>query len=187
MRQRVFCASLADVFDGEMPEILSSWRADLWRLIDQTPQLDWLLLTKRPGNIMRFSPWKERLPHNIWVGTSVENEEWAKRRLPILSKVPAVVRFVSAEPLLGGFSLSDYSVDWVIAGGESGKGFRELPADYVRTLRDQCDALGISFFFKQWGGRTPKALGRELDGQLHDEIPTPRNPSSSIVYESIEH
>lgn len=179
VRERVFCASLADVFDGEMPEILSAWRADLWQLIEQTPQLDWLLLTKRPGNIMRLSPWKDRWPHNVWVGTSVENDEWARRRLPVLSEVPAVVRFVSAEPLLSDFSLADYKVDWIIAGGESGTGFRDVNADHVLSLRDQCRAREISFFFKQWGGRTPKVRGRELDGQLHHEIPTPRAVSES--------
>ncbi len=174
VRERVFCASLADVFDGEMPETLSAWRADLWQLIDQTPRLDWLLLTKRPGNIMRFAPWKGRWPHNVWVGTSVENEEWAGRRLSVLAEVPAVVRFVSAEPLLGDFSLANYAVDWVIVGGESGHGFRELNVDHARSLRDQCRERGIPFFFKQWGGRSPKARGRELDGQLWSQIPTPR-------------
>lgn len=173
VRERVFCASLADVFDGEMPKTLSPWREDLWKLIERTPQLDWLLLTKRPGNIKRLAPWKDVWPHNVWVGTSVENEEWARRRLPILSEVPAVVRFVSAEPLLDGFDLADYKVDWLIAGGESGQGFRSLDADHVRHLRDQCTARGIPFFFKQWGGRTPKAGGRELDGSLWSELPTP--------------
>jgi protein gp37 len=174
IRERVFCASLADVFDGEMPEVLSEWRAELWRLIEQTPQLDWLLLTKRPGNILRFAPWHDGWPHNVWVGTSVESEEWAQRRLPVLSKVPAAVRFVSAEPLLEKFSLADYEIDWLIAGGESGKGFRDLNPDHVRSLRDQCGARNIAFFFKQWGGRTPKIAGRELDGRFHDEIPNPR-------------
>lgn len=171
VRERVFCASFADVFDGEMPETLSEWRADLWELIESTPQLDWLLLTKRPGNIMRLAPWKDRWPHNVWVGTSVENEEWARRRLPVLSEVPAVVRFVSAEPLLGAFSLADYSVDWLITGGESGNGFRKLDIEHVRSLRDQCQARGTAFFFKQWGGRTPKVAGRELDGRTWSDFP----------------
>jgi protein gp37 len=173
VRERVFCASLADVFDGEMPEILDGWRADLWELIALTPHLDWLLLTKRPGNVLRMVPWGDRWPKNVWIGTSVENKEWAERRLPVISRIPAVVRFVSAEPLLGDFSLHDYPVDWVIAGGESGNGFRELNPAHARSLRDQCQALGKRFFFKQWGGRTPKANGRELDGRTWDEIPTP--------------
>lgn len=174
VRERVFCASLADVFDGEMPDVLNTWRADLWRLIDATPQLDWLLLSKRPGNVLRFAPWKDRWPANVWVGTSVENEEWAQRRLPVLSQIPAVVRFVSAEPLLGDFSIEGYAIDWIIAGGESGTGFRSLQPEHVRSLRDQCQVRGIAFFFKQWGGRTPKAAGRDLDGRLWSEVPFPR-------------
>jgi protein gp37 len=178
-RQRVFCASLADVFDGEMPEVLNVWRADLWTLIVKTPQLDWLLLTKRPGNVLRMVPWEDVWPRNVWIGTSVEDGEWAKRRLPMLSRIPATVRFVSAEPLLADLCLSGYAVDWVIAGGESGNGFRELNAAHVRSLRDQCQAMGIPFFFKQWGGRTPKANGRELDGRVWSEIPIARHDPSA--------
>jgi protein gp37 len=177
----VFCASLADVFDGESPETLNSWRTDLWRLIEATPQLDWLLLTKRPGNARRMVPWGDRWPRNVWIGTSVENDEWARRRLPILSELPAAVRFVSAEPLLGRFSLDGYSVDWVIAGGESGIDFRPLETGHVCHLRDECQRRGISFFFKQWGGRTPKAGGRQFDGRLWHEIPTPRKAPDDVV------
>lgn len=176
IRERVFCASLADVFDGENPEILNTWRADLWRLIEMTPQLDWLLLTKRPGNVRRLAPWGDNWPHNVWIGTSVENEEWANRRLPVLSDIPAVVRFVSAEPLLCDFSITAFKVDWVIAGGESGIGFRTLQPEHVRSLRDQCQRHDVAFFFKQWGGRTPKVAGRELDGRHWSDIPIPRVP-----------
>lgn len=86
VRERVFCASLADVFDGENPEILNAWRADLWRLIEMTPQLDWLLLTKRPGNVRRLAPWGDSWPHNVWIGTSVENDEWANADFPCYPK-----------------------------------------------------------------------------------------------------
>jgi protein gp37 len=161
-----------------MPEALNAWREDLWRLIGETPNLDWLLLTKRPGNVMRMVPWGARWPHNVWLGVSAENEEWARRRLPILSKIPAAVRFVSAEPLLGVLSLEGYDIDWVIAGGESGHNARPLVPAHVQVLRDQCMARGISFFFKQWGGRTPKANGRELDGRTWSEIPTPREAAA---------
>jgi len=174
IRPRVFCASLADVFDGEMPGILDPWRAELWDLIERTPHLDWLLLTKRPGNVMRMVPWGDRWPQNVWIGTSVENADWAANRLPVLSSIPAAVRFVSAEPLLEDFSLAGHNVDWVIAGGESGHGHRPLEADHVRSLRDQCNDLGVSFFFKQWGGSTPKKAGRVLDGREWSEFPTPR-------------
>ena len=175
IRQRVFCASLADIFDGEMPEVLNQWRSDLWKLIVETPFLDWLLLTKRPGNVMRMVPWENNWPQNIWIGTSVENAEWAERRLPILSEIPAAVRFVSAEPLLGDFFLDGYRIDWLIAGGESGFGFRSLNVEHVRSLRDQCSKAGIAFFFKQWGGTTPKVGGRDLDGRQWSEFPTPRS------------
>lgn len=173
-RARVFCASLADVFDGESPHVLDAWRADLWQLIDQTPHLDWLLLTKRPGSVLRMVPWGEHWPHNVWIGTSVENNVWAQNRLPILSRIPAVVRFISAEPLLGNVSLSGYDIDWVIAGGESGHGFRQLEPENAKKLRDQCIINSIPFFFKQWGGRSPKVGGRELKGRLWSEIPQPR-------------
>lgn len=111
-RYRVFCALLADVFDGEMPEMLNPWRSDLWEIIEATPHLDWLLLTKRPGNVMRMAPWGQRWPENVWVGTSVESARWADNRLPVLSAIPAAVRFISAEPLLGNFSLEGHNVDW---------------------------------------------------------------------------
>jgi protein gp37 len=175
IRERVFCASLADVFDGEMSAALDFWREDLWRLINDTPHLDWLLLTKRPGNIRRLAPWGSRWPHNVWVGTSVENEEWARRRLPVLSEVPAVVRFVSAEPLLSDFSIAGYDIDWLIAGGESGRNFRPLSPEHVRSIRDRCIERRIAFFFKQWGGQSPKANGRELDGKEWSEIPIPKH------------
>lgn len=91
----------------------------------------------------------------------------------MLSEIPAVVRFVSAEPLLSDFSIKGFKVDWVIAGGESGIGFRTLQPEHVRSLRDQCQRHDVAFFFKQWGGRTPKIAGRELDGRLWSEIPIP--------------
>lgn len=111
LRYRVFCASLADVFEAKpnQPE-LDEWRSDLWALIEVTPNLDWLLLTKRPENVLRIVPehWQARLPANIWIGTSVENQETADERIPHLLKIPAVVRFVSAEPLLGPIYLDSY-------------------------------------------------------------------------------
>ena len=110
-----------------------------------------------------MAPWKSSWPANVWIGTSVENGAWAQRRLPILSEIPAVVRFVSAEPLLESFSVADYSVDWLIAGGESGRGHRTLDPSHIRALRDDCQRNDVAFFFKQWGGRTPKQQGRELD------------------------
>lgn len=205
VRPRVFCASLADVFEGEdtMPE--SSWRdvrearRRLFDLIVATPNLDWLLLTKRPENIewalktayptifglnlsganTFIDAWMDR----VWIGTSVENQEQAGKRIPELLKVKARVRFLSMEPLLGPVSLrwlpawrredgsltalrSDAidvatrsrntnhldglrELDWIIVGGESGGHKRPMDADWARTVRDQCNEAGVSFFMKQ--------------------------------------
>ena len=102
-------------------------------------------------------PW----PENVWIGVSVENQQ-AAWRLDPLRKVPAAVRFVSAEPLIGPVELDLNGIDWLIMGGESGHHARPIRADWVRSLRDDCEADGVAFFFKQWGGRTPKAGGRSL-------------------------
>lgn len=160
-RYRVFCASCGDVFEdrGE----LIPWRNDLFQVIEQTPHLDWLLLTKRPENIAKMTPlkWCVKWPEHVWVGTSVENQEAADKRIPHLLGVPAKVRFLSCEPLLGPVDLrkcyeSDVKrwsggINWVICGGESGHGARPMHPEWARSLRDQCQATGVPFFFKQWG------------------------------------
>jgi len=160
-RRRVFCASLADVFDNEVDP---QWRHDLWKLIHATPNLDWLLLTKRIGNaqqpeVYRYLSW----PPNVWLGITVVNQEEADRDIPKLLKVPAAIRFLSIEPMLepikfGGLLCGDsargldaHGIDWVIAGGESGANARPMHPDWVRSLRDQCAAAGVPFLFKQWG------------------------------------
>lgn len=253
-RPRVFCASLADVFEGGRPE-LDAWRADLWRLIEQCDELDWLLLTKQPENVRKMVPWEwigrgaceeckgngyafgealcghcpgcngedfaraPKWPSYVWLGTTVENQAMADERIPHLLRVPASVRFVSIEPLLGPVDLTatpagdvlcrcagcmtmtpDARISWVIVGGESGPGARPMHPDWVRSIRDQCVAAGVPFFFKQWGEwvqeeQAPidtvlpstsytfpklkgdfwkagkKAAGRELDGRSWDEVP----------------
>lgn len=178
IRYRVFCASLADVFDNHKT-ILPEWRADLWSLIRATPNLDWLLLTKRPQNIARMLPdgWGDGWP-NVWLGTSTENREEMLRRGEALARIPAFVTFWSAEPLVGdlGEIPSHIMPDWVITGGENGQNFRPVNADWFRSIRDQCAAKGVPFLFKQWEGRNQKeikAKGRELDGIVHDGYPTP--------------
>lgn len=188
-RQRVFCASLADVFDNEVD---STWRFDLWKLIADTPRLDWLLLTKRIGNARMMLPgfwslgalerWKTAFSH-VSIGITVCNQEEAHRDIRKLLEIPAAKRFLSIEPLLGPVDLTsvhvgggnghhefdpiitgnalrrvyppDPSVTWVIVGGESGPGARPMHPDWVRSLRDQCQAAGVPFFFKQWGEWTP--------------------------------
>lgn len=151
-RHRVFCASLADVFEikADQKADLSNWLLDLCALIVATPHLDWLLLTKRPENAKW--DWKT-FPDNIWIGTSVENQEYADKRIPELLKIPAPVRFLSVEPMLGPVDLSPWldQIQWVIVGGESGPAARPMHPDWVRSVRDQCEAAGVPFFFKQWG------------------------------------
>ncbi len=175
VRHRVFCSSLADVFDNQVPD---EWRADLWALIAATPHLDWLLLTKRPQNIAKMLPadWRDDCHSvgypNVWLGTTAENQTEANRRIPHLLAAPARVRFLSCEPLIGPVNLRDalivgpeggwewwgadrHMLHWVIAGGESGPQARPMHPDWARTLRDQCAAAGVPFFFKQWGEWAP--------------------------------
>lgn len=161
-RHRVFCASLADVFDNH-ESIVDEWRQDLWRLIHATPHLDWMLLTKRPGNIRRYLPDYGDVQPNVWLGCTVVNQEEADRDIPKLLATPAAVRFLSMEPLLGPVDLTRWSgiegdggtmgfgLDLVIVGGESGPGARPMHPDWARSLRDQCQAAGVAHFFKQWG------------------------------------
>lgn len=195
VRERVFCASMADVFEDH-PDVRTS-RGRLWNLIAQTPNLDWLLLTKRPEYINYLAPWGSEAypwPANVWVGTSVEDQQRADERIPELLKVPARVRFLSCEPLLGPVDLRrylgiapDYSncgtdhmeahgwaydadsgglmgsgardslydpepgIHWVICGGESGHGARPMHQRWARSLRDQCKAAEVAYFFKQHG------------------------------------
>lgn len=177
-RPRVFCASLADVFDNHK-SIDPSWRRELWALIEATPNLDWLLLTKRPQNIVKMAPerWFTRgIPPNVWLGTSVENQEEADRRIPHLVQCPARVRFLSCEPLLGPVDIRKHlrKLEWIITGGENGKLYRPANPDWFRSLRDQCAAGGVPFLFKQWEGSSQaviKAKGRQLDGVTHDGYP----------------
>ena len=117
-------------------------------------------------------PW----PPNVWIGVSVEDESQVER-VEHLRKVPAAVRFVSAEPLLGPLTKLDLSgIHWLIVGGESGPRARPIAAEWVRQLRDRCVAMNVAFFFKQWGGRTPKAGGRLLDGRTWDDLPVQVSP-----------
>jgi len=159
-RERVFCASMADVFERRAD--LNSERRRLWKLIENTPSLDWLLLTKRPQNVGRLAPWKERWPANVWLGTSVENQTLAEKRLPFLLRIPAAVRFLSCEPLLGPLNLRPWlmndklhPINWIIAGGESGASSRPMHPDWAKGLLRQCQDFKIPFHFKQWGHWAP--------------------------------
>ena len=195
VRQRVFCASLADVFDAEVPD---RERDKLWDLIRDTPWLDWQLLTKRPNLIKRMLPADLVGALNIWLGTTVGHQATTWRIAKLL-ETEAVVHFLSIEPLLGPMpNLPLAGIDWVILGGESGpavcstldelecrrlvyktpdgwkpKSDREI---WAREIRDQCVRAGVALFFKQWGGRTPTAGGRTLDGRTWDALPTVSEP-----------
>ena len=151
-RQRVFCASLADVFDNKADP---DWRVELFDLIKRTARLDWLLLTKRPTNIRKMLPadWSEGYP-NVWLGTTAEDQERYDQRWPALAAVPAAVRFISYEPAIGSLSIAGFEAhpDWLIAGGESGNNARSMPADWARSIVAECLALCVAPFFKQWGG-----------------------------------
>ncbi len=171
-RRNVFCASMADVFE-EHPA-LEQERQRLWELIGQTPMLNWLLLTKRPQNILTMSPWGQQTwPDNIWIGTSVGLQSRAEERIPYLLQVPAIVRFLSCEPLIGPVDLSPWinRLQWVITGGESGVKARPLDLNWARSLRDQCLAAQIPFFFKQIGGRYHNSGGNLLDQQVWEQSP----------------
>jgi protein gp37 len=174
-RRRVFCASMADVF--ELRTDLEPWRNRLWELISQTPNLDWLLLTKRPQNVAAMTPWKETWPSNVWLGTTVEDQVRAKQRLPKLLTHPAARRFLSCEPLIGPVDLSFWinnpefrPIDWVIAGGESGVGARPMLPTWARNLRDQCQSANIPFHFKQWGHWAPVESERKIPSSAYQRF-----------------
>jgi protein gp37 len=155
-RPRVFCASLADWLDNRAPR---EWRSDLGRLIEATPELDWLLLTKRPENYEKLAPWRlDEIPSNVWLGVTCEDQAHYERRWAILSRqrIRATAKFVSYEPALGPLTklrlqLAGTVPSWIICGGESGNGARHIKPKWVRALRDECANLGIAFFLKQIG------------------------------------
>jgi protein gp37 len=146
----VFCASLADVFDNQVDP---DWRQDLYELIRLTPELDWLVLTKRPENCEKMLPfdWLDGFP-NVWLGTTAENQTYYDRRWRVLRHVPARAHFISYEPALGPLDIEcgeDRLPDWIICGGETGNGARYMKPRWARNLRDQCKGLGVKFFLKQ--------------------------------------
>jgi protein gp37 len=177
VRRRVFCASMADIFESRAD--LKSEREKLWALVEQTSSLDWLLLTKRPQNIARLCPWSKEWPDNVWLGTTVENQRWATIRLPQLLQFSAKRRFLSCEPLLGPLDLTTWTserprnlhpIDWVIAGGESGPNARAMLPGWARNLRDQCHKLRIPFHFKQWGHWAPARTKTDSAKPFWDEV-----------------
>lgn len=163
----VFVNSMSDLFHARVP---LSFVRQVFEVIADTPQHTYQVLTKRASRLPRIAgelDW----PPNLWMGVSVE-DSGALRRVDDLRHVPARVRFLSCEPLLGPLpSLDLTGIGWVIVGGESGSGCRPVDPSWVAAIRDTCAEQRVPFFFKQWGGRTPKAGGRELDGRTWDELP----------------
>lgn len=180
--QRIFVNSMSDLFHAGVDD---DFLGRVWQVMADCPQHTFQILTKRPARMRSFLRGDSEPLPNVWLGTSAEDQKTAAQRIPILFGVPAAVRFVSAEPLLGPIDLpkaiepnfarggwKDLSrLHWVIAGGESGRSARPVDADWVRSLRDQCVDADVAFLFKQWGGQTPKANGRTLDGRTWDQYP----------------
>ena len=178
IRRRVFAQSLSDTFEDRRD--LDAWRADLFALIESTPWLDWLLLTKRPENMVRLAPWKA-WPRNVWAGCTVEDQQRADERIPHLLRVPAAVRFVSVEPLLGpiifrGRHWFDCNSDptsggigWAIIGGESGNGARPCDLAWIRSFIAWCEAAAVPVFVKQLGAQP-------VDGKFYGYADDPARP-----------
>ena len=195
MRERVFCGSMCDWAeqhpDAETNRQMDAYRGRLFELIKQTPHLDWLLLTKRIEEVERYLPWRmpgfAPWPH-VWIGTTVESA-YQEDRIDVLRGLPAVIRFLSCEPLLGLIEPIDLrGIHWLIAGAESGHGARACDPEWLRALRDQCAAQGVSFFLKQAVWRPPIQIGLGsrtkgkghggdmvelpyLDGRQHADVP----------------
>lgn len=168
--RRIFVNSMSDLFHAGVPDEF------IERIFDTMVRADWhvfQVLTKRPQRLVRMAdalPW----PDHIWIGVSIESNEYAWRA-DLLRRVPAAVRFISAEPLLGPIDQVRLDgIHWLITGGESGPYHRPCDPEWVRNARDRCVSERVAYFHKQWGGRTPKSGGRELDGRTWDEMPTIR-------------
>jgi protein gp37 len=163
----IFVNSMSDLFHPAVPD---AFIADVFAVMRDTPRHTYQVLTKRSRRLAQLSKTQD-WPANVWMGVSVESARY-RFRIKHLAQTDAHTKFLSVEPLLGPMGeLCLDGIDWVIVGGESGIGARPVEADWVREVRDQCLAAEVSFFFKQWGGRTPKAGGRELDGRVWDEMP----------------
>ncbi|REK35129.1 MAG: phage Gp37/Gp68 family protein [Planctomycetota bacterium] len=163
----IFVNSMSDLFHDSVPD---QFILDCFSVMNRTPRHTYQVLTKRPERLSEMSSridWTE----NIWIGTSIESSDYTWRAKQLVT-VPASIRFLSVEPLLGAIPrLPLTNIDWVIVGGESGPGAREMAPAWVRQIRDRCVARGVPFFFKQWGGVHKSKTGRVLDGRKWDEMP----------------
>ncbi len=166
--RRVFVNSLSDLFHDDVPE---HYISDVFKVMEETPRHTFQVLTKRASRLADLAsrlPW----PPNVWMGVSVEDQRVAHRIIDLFG-VPAAVRFLSVEPLIGPLDLRGHldGIGWVIVGGESGPRARPMNPEWVSAIRDACAHAGVPFFFKQWGGTNKRATGRELDGRTHDAMP----------------
>lgn len=163
---RIFVNSMSDLFHKDIP---LDFIEQVFSTIEATPWHIYQILTKRPERLSDISS-QLKFPKNIWLGVSIENQNYVNR-LEYLRQTPVSVRFISCEPLLGALNLNLTDIHWVIVGGESGQKHRPMQLSWATDIRDQCQNANVSFFFKQVGGRTPKAGGRLLDGRVWDEMP----------------
>ena len=172
----IFVNSMSDLFHELVPlafieQVFGVMRDAHWHTFQ--------VLTKRADRLAELADTIE-WPANVWMGVSIENNRWV-HRADRLRDVPAAVRFISAEPLLSRLDDLDLGgIDWLIAGGESGPRHRSVDPAWVIELRDRCETEGVAFFLKQWGGRTPKAGGRELEGRTWDAMPKPTRSSAAV-------
>ena len=184
--RRVFVNSVSDLFHEEVP---FSFVDEVFDSMSRHDQHVYQVLTKRPARMVEYVQWTEKSwPDHVWVGVSVENQYWADGRIPLLTEIPAQVRFLSVEPLLKQVDLTPYlsDIQWVIVGGESGHKARPLKKDWVERIRDDCVEFKVPFFFKQWGGRYSKAGGRELDGRTWDLMPYCYSPNRNGFTPTVE-
>jgi len=167
---RIFVNSMSDLFHED---VSIEFLKQVFDVMRETPHHIYQILTKRDKRLVELAPQLE-WSDNIWMGVSVENQNYV-HRVDSLRQVNAKVRFLSCEPLLGSLQLDLTGIHWVIVGGESGQKHRPMQAEWAQSIRDQCQDAEVAFFFKQWGGRTPKAAGRLLDDKIWDEMPKAEN------------
>lgn len=174
--KRIFVNSMSDLFHKDVP---TEYILKVFEAMNTANWHQYQILTKRHERLLELDsliPWSK----HIWMGVSVENQEYA-HRVDYLRKTKAHLKFLSVEPLLGPIeNLNLIGIDWVIVGGESGRQPRRLEEEWVRSMRDQCDAAGVNFFFKQWGGTNKKKAGRVLDGRTHDDMPSKMVPLKMV-------
>lgn len=164
--QRIFVNSMSDLFHRDVPEYFIK---QIFEVMGKTPQHTYQILTKRSERMVELAP-SLKWHKNIWMGVSVESQSY-HYRVDNLRRVPAKVRFLSCEPLLSYLSLDLTDIHWVIVGGESGRGYRPVQEEWIKDIQQQCQSQNVPFFFKQWGGITPKKNGRLLEGRMYNEFP----------------